>query len=56
MPTDGGKGTFSITGSLNINWRSGSVEQFWYGDSGWPKEFWGNHNGKDVLHVKRLQA
>lgn len=55
IPSDGGVGTFTVGQSLNISWRSGSTETFWYGNSTWPMRFWGNHNGKDVLQMDRLE-
>ena len=54
-PADGGAGKFSVGQSLNINWRSGSIEQYWFGDSSWPMQFWGTHNGEGVLQMDRLE-
>jgi hypothetical protein len=54
IPSDGGVGRFTVNNSLNIAWRSGSKEQFWYGGDSWPTRFWGNHNGEGVLQFDRL--
>jgi hypothetical protein len=56
LPTDGGLGNFHLTGGLlQVNWFSGSVEQYWYGAGDESTlEFWGKHNGQGVLHVERL--
>lgn len=55
VPKDGGRGTFTVDSSLNIKWVSGSREQFWYGNTGWPMEFWGKHNNEGVLRVRRFE-
>ena len=54
IPSDGGVGKFTVTQSLNISWRSGSKETYWFPNSTWPTQFWGNHNGEGVLQMDRL--
>lgn len=54
-PPDGGGGRYSVGQSLNISWRSGSKETFWYGKTPRPMQFWGNHNGQGVLQMDRME-